>query len=98
VATGDAYEKWRYTIQDDFKNGQHQIGLTTFTAATVGQGATAREWIVSGCLDMSKADIVDKNGKSVMTEPAGKNTAVYTVDQESDQAWYVSKEEIMGAC
>lgn len=98
VATGDAYEKWRFTIQDDFKNGQHQVGLTTFSSRSTSVGTTAREWIVSGCLDMSKADIVDKNGRSVMTEPPGKNTVVYTVDEESDQAWYVSREEVSDAC
>ena len=98
VATGDAYEKWRYTIQDDFKNSQHQVGTTAFTVKSFGSGASDREWLVTGCLDMSKADIVDKSGKSVMTSPAGKSTVVYLVDQESDQAWYVSKEEVKEPC
>jgi hypothetical protein len=98
VATGDAYEKWRYTIQDDFKNGEHQVGTTTINIVSTDAGTSGRQWLVSGCLDMSQADIVDKNGKSVMSSPAGKNTVAYTVDQESNLSWYVAQEVVKGAC
>jgi hypothetical protein len=99
VSRGDAYDQWGYTIQDDFRNGEHQVGTTTIRIASTAPGANPREWIVSGCLDMTRSDIVDKKGKSVLTSPAGKISVTYTVDQEvSDLAWYVTKEKVGDAC
>jgi hypothetical protein len=99
VASGDAYEKWGFTIQDDFRNGQRQLGVTTILITTTEPGTGSRQWIVNGCLDMSKADIVDKNGKSVLTSLAGRSAVTYTVDQlGANSSWYVTHEEVKAPC
>jgi len=99
VSSDAAYEKWRYTIQDDFVNGHHQTGNSSVSILSTDPGTTAQEWIVSACVDFSKVDIVDKAGKSVMPTPGGRERVAYTVDRVSTNPhWYVTKEEVGTTC
>lgn len=99
VSSDAAYEKWRYTIQDDFVNGHHQTGASSVSILSIDPGTMAQEWIVSACVDFSKVDIVDKAGKSVMPTPGGRERVAYTVDQVSTNLhWYVTKEEVGTTC
>ena len=99
LSRGAAYEKWRYTLQDDFVNGYHQVGTTSVAIVTTDPGATSQQWIVNGCLDTSQTDIVDKYGKTTLTTPEGKVKVVYTVDQDATSlSWFVTKDEVKGSC
>ena len=99
VSGGAAYEKWRYTIQEDFVNGYHQTGVAVLTINSTDPGTSVQQWLVSGCLDVTRIDIVDKNGKTTMAHPGGINKVTYTVDQDSKSLrWYVTNETGGGAC
>ena len=98
-ARGNAYEKWRLVLQDDAVNDHHQVGATAFTARSTDPGASTLQWRVAGCLDGTRADIVDKAGKSIVTEPPTPRLMVYTVDQDtSTLRWYVTGDEATGTC
>jgi hypothetical protein len=99
VSGGAAYEKWRYTIQEDFVNGYHQTGVAALTINSTDPGASVQQWLVSGCLEVTRVDIVDKNGKTTMAHPGGINKVTYTVDQDPKSLrWYVTNETGGGAC
>jgi hypothetical protein len=99
VSGGAAYEKWRYTIQEDFVNGYHQTGVAVLTINSTDPGTSVQQWLVSGCLDVTRVDIVDKNGKTTMAHPGGINKVTYTVDQDPKSLrWYVTNEAGGGAC
>lgn len=99
VARGSAYEKWRFTLQDDFVNGYHQTGTTSVNVLATGSGSFAYQWVITACLDMTRGDIVDKNGKTTLTERPGKKTVIYTVEEDTKLAqWFVMAEEVTTAC
>jgi hypothetical protein len=97
VARDDAYEKWRRVIQDDFVNGYHQTGVAVIAIKSTDPGASARQWLVSGCLDVTKLDVVDKAGKTTLEHPGGINHITYVVDQDpTTLRWYVTNETFDG--
>ena len=99
VSRGDAYDQWGYTIQDDFRNGEHQTGTSSVSITATEPGQNARQWVVSACVDFTKVDIVDKNGKSVLRSPAIKEQVTYTVDQDTTSpSWFVTREVLGSAC
>ena len=99
VSRGAAYDKWGYTLQEDFVNGYHQTGVAVVTINSTDPGTSAKQWLVSGCLDVTKVDIVDKNGKTTMAHPGGINKVTYTVDQDpTTLGWYVTNETGGGTC
>ena len=97
VARDAAYDKWRRVFQDDFVNGNHQAGVAVLTVKSTDPGKSDRQWLVSGCLDVTKLDIVDKSGKTTLEHPGGINHIAYTVDQDpSTFKWYVTNESFDG--
>jgi hypothetical protein len=97
VARDDAYEKWTRVMQDDFVNGYHQTGAAVIRIQSTDPGASARQWFVSGCLDVTKLDVVDKSGKTTLEHPGGINHVVYGVDQDpATLRWYVTNEAFDG--
>jgi len=53
---------------------------------------------VTACIDASKVNLVDKNGKSVVP-PEGPRRVSYDYTVENDQRkWYVIKEKVTKTC
>ena len=53
---------------------------------------------VTACIDSSKVNLVDKNGKSVVPPDGPRRVAYdYTVEKDS-QRWYVIKEKVTETC
>ncbi len=97
VARDSAYEKWTQLLQDDFVNGYHQTGLAVMTIHSTDPGVSSRQWLVSGCLDVTHLDIVDKTGTTTLQHPGGINHVVYSVDQDANTLrWYVTTETFDG--
>jgi len=67
------------------------------TIKSTDPGNSPRQWLVSGCLDVTKLDIVDKSGKTTLEHPGGINHIVYAVDQDPTTfTWYVTNETFDG--
>jgi len=97
VARDSAYEKWTRVLQDDFVSGYHQTGAAVITIGSTDSGVSARQWLVSGCLDVTKLDVVDKSGKTTLQHPGGINHVTYSVDQDpTTLKWYVTNETFDG--
>jgi hypothetical protein len=97
VSRGAAYDKWGYTLQEDFVNGYHQTGVAVITIQSTDPGASAQQWLVSGCLDVTKLDVVDRSGKTTLEHPGGVNHIIYSVDQDpTTLRWYVTNETFDG--
>jgi hypothetical protein len=98
-ARGSAYEKWRLVLQDDAINEHRQVGVTSFSPGSTEPGGSTLQWLVKGCLDGTKADVVDSAGKSVVTDQPTPRLVLYTVDQDtSTLRWYVTGDEANGTC
>jgi hypothetical protein len=96
-ARDSAYDKWSRVFQDDFVYGYHQTGVAVLTIKSTDPGKSARQWLVSGCLDVTKLDIINKSGKTTLEHPGGINHIIHAVDQDpTTLKWYVTSETFDG--
>jgi hypothetical protein len=99
IARASAYENALSTLIDDFRNGHRQVGLSILTILSTDPGVGSGEWKVTGCLDLSKVDILDKSGKSIRTDTQNRYLSTFTVDQDpQNHSWYVMSDEANGTC
>lgn len=96
LAQASAYEKWRYTLQDDFKNGYRQVGTTSVRITATASGPTAADWTVTACVDYSNASVVDKDGKTI--DGGDAKGSVSFIVRQKDQTWFVIEESDAGTC
>lgn len=100
VARGKAADKWRQIILDDRSAGHRQTGSTKLTLISAKAGSSDQQWVVTMCLDVSGVDVVDRDGKSVVTKNRPDRVRdVLTVQQDtSSSRWYVTQDEVTGTC
>jgi hypothetical protein len=100
VARSKAADKWRQIILDDRSAGHRQTGTTKLTVVSAKGGSSAQQWVVTMCLDVSNVDVVDRDGKSVVSKNRPDRVRdVLTVDQDtSSSRWYVTQDEVTGTC
>ena len=95
---GTAYDTWSQQIQRDRGRGLRQVGNARLVRVNgVKAKADPRATVtVTVCYDVSKVDIVDMAGKSVVTKDrANRAQAVYTVEQ-FDGGWYITDDDTRG--
>lgn len=100
VGRGKAADKWRQIILDDRSAGHRQTGTTKLTLVSAKAGSSDQRWIVTMCLDVSDVDVVDRDGKSVVsrTRPDRVRDRL-TVDQgTSSSEWFVTQDAVTGTC
>lgn len=100
VARGKAADKWRQIILDDRSAGHRQTGSTRLTLVSARAGSSDQQRVVTMCLDVSGVDVVDRDGKSVVSKNRPDRVRdVLTVRQDtSSSQWYVTQDEVTGAC
>jgi hypothetical protein len=100
VARGKAVDKWRQIIFDDRSAGRRQTGSTKLTLLSAKAGSSDQQWVVTMCLDVSGVDVVDRDGKSVVSKDRPDRVRdVLTVDQDtSSSKWYVTQDKVTGTC
>ena len=100
VARGKAADKWRQIILDDRSAGRRQTGSTKLTLLSAKAGSSDQQWVVTMCLDVSGVDVVDRDGKSVVSKDRPDRVRdVLTVDQDtSSPKWYVTQDKVTGTC
>lgn len=97
VARDPAADVWRRQLAVYRQNGWRETGSVVLTLDGVEPGQDAREWLVRLCLDVTDADVVDKNGVSVVEEdrlPRALTTHTVTQDPQTLE-WYVT--DLIGA-
>jgi len=100
VARGKAADKWRQIILDDRSAGRRQTGTTKLTRLSAKAGSSDQRWLVTMCLDVSNVDVVDRDGKSVVSKNRPDRVRDgLTLDQDpSSSQWYVTQDEVTGTC
>jgi hypothetical protein len=100
VARGKAADKWRQIILDDRSAGHRQTGTTKLTVVSAKGGSSDQQWVVTMCLDVSNIDVVDRDGKSVVSKNRPDRVRdVLTVNQDtSSSQWYVTQDGVTGTC
>jgi hypothetical protein len=89
---------WRQLLTSHRVKQVKQIGHTTVASASAKPGSTGK-FAVTACLDVSKVNLVDKVGKSVVAanRPA-RVQYLYTVEKGSDGVFYVVQDKVVQTC
>ena len=89
---------WRQLLTSHRVKQVKQIGHTTVASVTAKPG-TAGKSAVTACVDVSKVNLVDNAGKSVVAANRPPRVQyLYTVEKGSDGAFYVVKDKVVQTC
>ena len=89
---------WRQIITKQRIDGQVQTGTSKVVSATAEKSA-ARKFDVTACIDVSKVNLVDKNGRSVVS--ANRLPRVkyqYVITKGTDGRFYVTNDKAISGC
>lgn len=89
VAKGEAFDMWQDIVLQDRRNGWHGTGSTEVLSVKIGKKVANSKYRVDTCVDVSGADLVDKNGKSVATKNRLDRPPSALVVQRVGKSWYV---------
>lgn len=100
VARAKAADNWRQVLLKDRSVGRRQTGATKLSLISAKDGSSDQQWVVTMCLDVSNVDIVDRNGKSVVSKSRPDRVRdVLTVDQDTNSSkWYVTQDKVTETC
>lgn len=96
VASDQALTQWQRNLTLMRGKGQKQVGSAVVEAPTATFDGKTNVYTVKACVDVSKVNVVDKDGKSVVTanrRPRVKYTYQVT---ESRNAFYVTQDLLQG--
>jgi hypothetical protein len=90
VARGQALFQWQFTyLRADRRKGWRQIGKSSVVSTSAKHLADPRRYNVAACVDFSTVNVVDKQGKSVVTaERPARTRDTYTVE-DTGSGWFV---------
>ena len=97
VSRGESASVWRQLISNHRMRQYKQTGATRVEDARAQENAKG-QWEAEACIDVTKVNLVDKDGKSVVN--AGRpNRLKYEYGLEKDEGkFYVTKDEVAGRC
>ncbi len=97
VARDQSLETWRELLTQRRRQGHRQIGSTTIVSSEAA--STGGKLTVDTCIDVSKTNLVDKDGKSVVAaNRAPRVRYTFVVERGRDGAFYVMKDEAVETC
>jgi hypothetical protein len=97
VARGQTLETWRELLTQRRRQAHKQIGTTAIVSSQ--ESSSGGKVTVDMCIDVSKTDLVDKDGKSVVAAhraPRVHYTSV--VEQGTDGRYYVMQDKAVETC
>ncbi len=97
VARGESASNWRQVITYMRKEQYTQVGSTVIRSVSATKKGK-RSWDATACIDVSKVNVVDKKGKSVVR--AGRPPRVeydYVIERDGDK-FYVVEDQAVGEC
>ena len=97
VARDQSLETWRELLTQRRRQGHRQIGNTSIVSSeAVSSGG---KLTVDTCIDVSKTNLVDKDGKSVVAaNRAPRVRYAFEVERGTDGEFYVMKDEAVETC
>ena len=98
VSRGSVAAQWARNINQYRFDGVRAAGRVAVRDVIAKQTKDDDLYKVTACIDASKVNLVDKNGKSVVP-PEGPRRVSYDYTVENDQRkWYVIKEKVTKTC
>jgi hypothetical protein len=89
---------WRQLLTQRRVKQLKQIGHTT-VASAIAKPGDAGKFAVTACIDVSKVNLVDKDGKSVVAANRPPRVQyLYTVEKSSDGVFYVIEDKVVQTC
>jgi hypothetical protein len=89
---------WRQLLTNHRVKQVKQIGHTT-VASAIAKPGDAGKFAVTACIDVSKVNLVDKDGKSVVAANRPPRVQyLYTVEKGSDGRFYVVEDKVVQTC
>ena len=98
VSRGSVAAQWARNINQDRYDRVRSTGHVVVRNATAKPSKQRNVFDVTACIDVSKVNVTDKDGKSVV--PADRPDRVgydYAVEMDR-QKWYVVREKVNGTC
>lgn len=98
VARGQTFESWRDLLTQRRRQGYVQVGSISIVSSSA-KASGPDEVTVDACVDVSKTDLVDKAGKSVVSKDrAPRVHYAYVVQQATDGKFYIMQDKAAKAC
>ena len=95
LASGEALSSLQVMLTTVRQRGQVQVGATTISSQTAL--AKGDDWVVTSCIDRSKAQLTDKDGRPVTPTPQPRLSHQSTVELVGSNL-QVTKDEVLGTC
>jgi hypothetical protein len=98
VSRGESLDTARELLTNQRRQGYKQTGTVSIVSSQAKPTSEGKV-TVNACLDVSKTDLLDKDGKSVVSkdrEPRVRYT--YVVQQAEDGKFYVLQDKAVGTC
>ena len=95
LASGEALSSLQVMLTTVRQRGQVQVGATTISSQTAL--AKGDDWVVTSCIDRSKAQLTDKDGRPVTPAPQPRLSHQSTVELVGSNL-QVTKDEVLGTC
>jgi hypothetical protein len=95
VSRDQAIAQWRSNLTTYRRSGWKQVGGSTVLSAQA-QSGDGKNFVVKACIDVSKANVVDRSGKSVIA--AGRHDRMeysYKV-QKAPEGFFVTEDKLKG--
>jgi hypothetical protein len=95
VSRDQAIAQWRSNLTTYRRSGWKQVGDSTVLSAEA-QSVDGKNFAVKACIDVSKANVVDRAGKSVIA--GGRQDRMeysYTV-QKAPEGFFVTEDKLKG--
>ena len=99
VSRGTSIDTWAQLLTDSRARQYRSIGATTI-ASVVATAKGPKTWQVTACIDVSKVNVVDKHGKSVVaaTRPP-RVEYLHTVEKgQNPEGYYVVTDKQVRTC
>jgi hypothetical protein len=98
VSRGAVNAQWHANITSYRQRQWKQTGRVSVVGPSAVRSPKSGQYSVSACIDVSKTDLVDKTGKSVV-DKSGLSRVMYryTVQQDAGR-WYVVGERATSTC
>lgn len=98
VARGQTLETWRELLTQRRRQGHRQVGSISMVSSTAST-APDHKLKVDACVDVSKTDLVDKDGTSAVSKDRSARVRyAYVVEQAKDGKFYVLQDKVVGTC
>lgn len=97
VARDQSLETWRELLTQRRRQGHRQIGSTSIVSSEAT--STGGRLTVDTCIDVSKTNLVDTDGKSVVAaNRAPRVRYAFVVERGTDGKFYVIQDEAVETC